>query len=209
MSSARAPRRRDDQGRRAELIQAAWRVIAREGIAATTTRRIAAEAGVPSGLVHYWFAGKDELLEAVVGEALKPIMATVSESSASDPHAGPFARLVSAFDVVRGDDWGHQLALYELTIWALRRPDLRELARRQYALYRRAGIEATTAWLREAGADPALPGDTLGELVAALFDGLVISWLADPEGTDADGALSLLARLAEGYVQASATTPQE
>ena len=62
MDTHRSPKRRPDDGRRAQLIAAATRVVAREGVAAATTRRIAQEAGVPHGLVHYWFSGKDELL---------------------------------------------------------------------------------------------------------------------------------------------------
>jgi AcrR family transcriptional regulator len=66
MATQRSPRQRSAGGRRAELVAAAARVVSRDGVAAATTRRIADEAGLPQGLVHYWFASKDELLQEVI-----------------------------------------------------------------------------------------------------------------------------------------------
>ncbi|MGO7947052.1 TetR family transcriptional regulator, partial [Rhizobium ruizarguesonis] len=40
------------------LIEAAGRVIREEGVAAATTRRIAADEGVPLGTLHYYFESK-------------------------------------------------------------------------------------------------------------------------------------------------------
>lgn len=194
MSPDRAPARRpDDEGRRAELIAAASRVIAKHGIAAATTRRIAEEAGVPSGLVHYWFSGKDELLEAVISDTLVSIEDAVRDSRAQ-PHDDDLAplhqQLLAAFRIVESDDRGRQLAMYEMTTWALRRPGLAEVARHQYESYRRVAAEG----LEAAGVDPE-SDPALSALVAAVFDGLTLSWLADPDGTDPEAVLRLLAKL--------------
>ena len=35
----------------------------------------------------------------------------------------------------------------------------------------------------------------LAQLLAALYDGLVLAWLADPEGTDPAAVLALLSRM--------------
>ena len=45
--------------RRTALVQAALRVVARDGVAAATTRRIVAEAGMPLASFHYVFASRD------------------------------------------------------------------------------------------------------------------------------------------------------
>lgn len=198
----RTPARRpDDEGRRAELIAAASRVIAEHGIAAATTRRIAEEAGVPTGLVHYWFAGKDELLEAVITDTLASIEDAVraSRDEATDPRASLHEQLLAAFSTVESDDRGRQLAMYEMTTWALRRPDLAPVAQRQYEAYRRMVSDGLVAGGIDPAAIPALPA-----LVTAVFDGLTLSWLADPEGTDVDGVLALLARLVTDAVPARA-----
>jgi AcrR family transcriptional regulator len=227
VASERAPRKRTADGRRAELVEAAGRVVARDGVAAATTRRIAEEAGLPHGLVHYWFASKDELLEEVIMTLLRQFeeatAALVGESQADDSPvassgadggeaeggeaagqeaegkeaagtggaavgADPatYARdaFCAAFGVVEADDPGNQLSTYELTTWALRAPQGRELARQQYAAYRETAAAICKPWLAAHGADlPEGTADALARFVAVLFDGTVLAWLADPEGT--------------------------
>lgn len=50
--------------RRRQVIEAAARVIGREGVAKATTRRIAAEAKANIGTLHYTFGSKEDLLDA-------------------------------------------------------------------------------------------------------------------------------------------------
>jgi len=50
------------QARREQLVEAAIKVMSKEGLERTTTRRIAEEAGVPHGGFHYAFRDKNELL---------------------------------------------------------------------------------------------------------------------------------------------------
>ncbi|WP_432421021.1 TetR/AcrR family transcriptional regulator [Nocardia cyriacigeorgica] len=50
--------------RRRQIIEAAARVIGREGVAKATTRRIGAEANANIGTLHYTFGSKEDLLDA-------------------------------------------------------------------------------------------------------------------------------------------------
>ncbi|MGE3876379.1 MAG: transcriptional regulator BetI [Parvibaculaceae bacterium] len=59
-------RKRIDEIRRAELIEAAHRVFLREGLQGLTTARICREAGMSPGILAYYFKGKDEVLYAMV-----------------------------------------------------------------------------------------------------------------------------------------------
>ena len=52
----------DHDERRQELVEATWRVIARTGIVGVTTREIAREAGVSTGILAHYFGDKEELL---------------------------------------------------------------------------------------------------------------------------------------------------
>lgn len=52
----------DHDARREELVEAAWRVIARAGMAGATMREIAREAGVSTGILAHYFADKEDLL---------------------------------------------------------------------------------------------------------------------------------------------------
>ena len=56
------PKTVDWDERRAELLEAVWRVIARDGIERTTIRTIAKETGWSSGVLAHYFADKDDIL---------------------------------------------------------------------------------------------------------------------------------------------------
>ncbi|WP_298587184.1 TetR/AcrR family transcriptional regulator [uncultured Kocuria sp.] len=54
----------DHAARRRELVQATWRIIARNGLSGATMREIAAEAGYANGALKPYFATKADLIEA-------------------------------------------------------------------------------------------------------------------------------------------------
>jgi AcrR family transcriptional regulator len=66
-TGAAAPRVAGD--RRAQIIDATMRLIARDGVAALSTRKIAHEAAISLATLHYLFGGKDDLLLAVLDAA--------------------------------------------------------------------------------------------------------------------------------------------
>lgn len=59
------------------LLDAAMRLFAEQGAAATTIAQIAARAGVTPAMVHYYFSDRDRLLDAVAGERLLPTLTSV------------------------------------------------------------------------------------------------------------------------------------
>jgi AcrR family transcriptional regulator len=67
--------------RRAQLIEAAHRVIARRGFPAATTREIAAEAGVAEGTIYRYFTDKVDLCLAVVGDRLPELLRRLPEQA--------------------------------------------------------------------------------------------------------------------------------
>jgi AcrR family transcriptional regulator len=201
MAEARAIRRKNDDGRRDDLIAAATTVIVRDGVAAATTRRIAAEAGVPLGTVHYWFASKDDLLAAVVESVLddldSAVAATQTQAMRPDDSGAPdlLGSCRAAWRVVEADQPGRQLSLYEMTTVALRTPGMEELAAKQYGSYRASAAHAVQRWYDQFGAE--LPGglEALARLIAYLFDGVTLAWLADPDGAQQDSVFVLLSHL--------------
>jgi AcrR family transcriptional regulator len=56
------PKKVDHDARREELVLAAWRVIAANGIDEVTIRDIARESGYSSGVLAHYFENKDDLL---------------------------------------------------------------------------------------------------------------------------------------------------
>ena len=52
------------------ILQAAGKVLMRQGYARTTIKEVAAEAGVSRGLLHYYFKNKEEMLFMIESWAL-------------------------------------------------------------------------------------------------------------------------------------------
>lgn len=57
--------------RREEILESTWKLIAREGLSATTMRSLASAAGYANGALAYYFSGKDDLLRAAFEYVLK------------------------------------------------------------------------------------------------------------------------------------------
>lgn len=185
-----------------ELVGAAMAVISREGVGAATTRKIAEEAGVPLGTVHYWFKDKSELLEEVVREMVRRIERATEEFRLSgDAHVKD--ALLAAFREIAADDLGAQLGIYELTALAIRTPGMRELASRQYGLYRETARRALGPVLGDLALDEHELG-ALAELVAVTFDGMILAWLADPVRSNPEAVFGLLAELIEVRLSSTA-----
>lgn len=67
--------------RRAQIIEAARRVFAQSGYAASRTREIAAEAGVNEAMLYRHFPSKKELFEASVLESIDAAMVRATENA--------------------------------------------------------------------------------------------------------------------------------
>jgi AcrR family transcriptional regulator len=63
-----APRTRDPEAKRAQVMAAARRLFGERGYAATTTADVARRAGVSEGILFHHFGSKDGLLAAVASE---------------------------------------------------------------------------------------------------------------------------------------------
>jgi len=98
---ARAPRRRrgrpgaDAPDLRPRLLDAALACYTAKGIAATSLRDIARQAGVTPALLHYYFGDGRQLLDAVVAERVLPALAPLRD--AVEQAGEDIGALVAAF----------------------------------------------------------------------------------------------------------------
>lgn len=90
-------RRKD--ARPGELLDAALDVFVRQGFAATRIQDVARQAGVTTGTVYLYFAGKEALFEAAVLTAMDRMITPWEERASA--HRGPSESLIA--DTVR--DW--------------------------------------------------------------------------------------------------------
>ncbi|WP_020650406.1 TetR/AcrR family transcriptional regulator [Solimonas variicoloris] len=173
--------------RHRRLIEAAIRVIARDGLPAASTRAVAAEAGMNQAMLHYTYTGKDALLIAV----LEAIHADVRGVIAAAVQGA--ATLADAARQVSRAYWQHVVAApalqkvhYELTLYALTANGQTGLSRRQYEGY----IEMLTQAF--AGVAPTWPQDELRRLAGAALaamDGLILQFLATGDAAACEARL--------------------
>lgn len=201
------PARLASADRRPLLVEAALRVIARDGLPRATTRAIVAEAGMSLASFHYAFDSRDELMREVITHVV------TAEAAAAFATLRPGDDLRSS---LRGGlraflDYlvlhpQSELALQELLVYALRTPGLEPLAREQYAGYRAAVVSLLTDAAAAAGVDWSLPVDEIARLVVTVTDGVTLAWLADRDTLAArrvlDSAADVLARLATSPIGA-------
>jgi AcrR family transcriptional regulator len=163
--------------RRLQLIEAAARVISREGTVGATTRLIALEAGAPLATVHYNFSGKEELYHAV----LDYCRGRAADRLRAHPvaHGGLRPAVRALLTELR--DWTlaepeFQVAQYELFFWALRTPSARSFAPQIYRDYHSliAGI-LRDAISRDDDVDSV---DRLAWNVMAVTDGMILQIIA-------------------------------
>ena len=187
--------------RRLELVQAALRVIAAEGVSAATTRAIVAEAGMSLASFHYAFTSRDEMMRELIAFVVENETAAVFTTIRFDTGVRDALRagLQGYFDNVVADP-GHEQVMFELMQYALRTPSLEGLAREQYSRYRAAVVELLEAAQQHAGIEWLLPLDDIARLIVTFTDGITLAWLADRDDAAAgrvmDFAADHLAHLA-------------
>jgi AcrR family transcriptional regulator len=188
--------------RRQELIDAAFTVMAREGVAAASTRAITAEAHAPLSAFHYCFRSKQELLQELTTTVVNGMVAEARKAmrpGANLPDAlrDGMRRLWSV--ATRHPD--QQLVLYELTCLSLRDGALAGLGKWQYDCYFAAAATFLEDLAGTAGTKWRLPLPVVSRMVVTSIDGLVLGWLADRNDEQAlealDGFAGQLAALAE------------
>ena len=187
--------------RQEQVVAAAIRVLEAVGVAGTTMRAVAAEAGVPLGTLHYAFPSRDELLRAVITKVVDDTSAALRE--ALDLEQGVEHALrqgVSTFWAMLLDGGtGVQVLQYELAMYSAR-SDAGGLARLEFARYTDLLTELCAEAAAFAGEQTAVPADVLGRLVLGVVDGLVLQHIAnpDPERSQRDlgHALDMLVALA-------------
>jgi AcrR family transcriptional regulator len=174
--------------RRAEIAQAALRVLGREGPVGLTARKVAAEAGLALGHITYNFTGMDEVL----AEAYRLLSARLRAASDVDAQAPPQARLSAFLRAGFAGDFltpAHLRIRIDLWSAALTHPAVAETERDLYAHYRDR-LEAHLAPLVPASRIPAL-----ADLIMAALDGLWLDWMRRRDTGAVDNGLRLIETL--------------
>ena len=153
------------------LLDAAERLLRDEGYAAITTRRVAAEAGVNHGLVHYYFGSVENLLVRVLERFTERLTAR-QRAMYADPDIPFIDKWRLAMRYLVGDDVEYEKIWLELQALAWNHPELRDRVAHVNAEWRSVLTEAFAGPRERYGIE--MPLDALVSLVITFNEGVIL-----------------------------------
>jgi AcrR family transcriptional regulator len=168
---ARQPTPRDNAEQ--NLLDAAERLLVEVGHAGITTRRLAREAGVNHGLVHYYFGSLENLLVQVLERFTARLIDRQRAMYAADvPFIEKWRTAMRYLDA----DREYQKIWFELQALAWNRSDLRESVERVRSEWQAVLTEAFAEPRERYGVE--MPLDALVTLVITFNEGIVLERLS-------------------------------
>jgi AcrR family transcriptional regulator len=162
---------------RIRIVEAALRVLARDGYSATSVKDIAAEAGIAQGLVHYYFKTKEDLVVAALERCCDQLMPS---GDVDDP-----AELIQAGFASARTETPETLALrrvlIEMTGLALHHAPIRDALLRFTRQQRESTRQAIRTMLARRGDLPSDLAYAVGDMIEAALYGIWAFGLLDPE----------------------------
>jgi AcrR family transcriptional regulator len=157
------------------LLDAAERLLVDIGYAGITTRRLAEEAGINHGLVHYYFGSNENLMLRALERFTERLIERQRELYASDL---PFIeKWRTAMRYLLSEDVTYEKVWLELQALGWNHPELRESLARVNAEWRAVLTEAFAEPHRELGIE--MPLDALVSLVITFNVGIMVERLGD------------------------------
>jgi AcrR family transcriptional regulator len=158
------------------LLDAAERLLVEIGAAGITTRRVADEAGVNHGLVHYYFGSVEQLLVRVLERFTERLVERQRRMYAADaPSLEKWRKAMAYLD----EDRPYQKLWFELQALAWNRPELQERLTQVHAEWRAVLSDAFASVRDELGLD--LPLEALVTLVYTFNEGIMLERLSGIE----------------------------
>jgi AcrR family transcriptional regulator len=155
------------------LLDAAERLLVDVGYAGITTRRLAEQAGVNHGLVHYYFGSNENLLVRALERFTARLVARQRELYAAD---APFIeKWRTAMRYLTSDDVTYEKVWLELQALGWNHPELRDHLARVNGEWRAVLTEALDEPRREHRID--MPLDALVALVMTFNIGIMVERL--------------------------------
>jgi AcrR family transcriptional regulator len=159
------------------LLDAAERLLVDVGYAGITTRRLAEEADVNHGLVHYYFGSNENLLVRALERFTERLIARQRELYAADI---PFIdKWRTAMRYLVSEDVTYEKIWLELQALGWNHPELRERLARVNAEWRRVLTDAFEQAQCEHGIE--MPVEALVALVMTFNTGVIVERLGGVE----------------------------
>lgn len=175
------PKKVDHDARREELVLAAWRVIAANGIDEVTIRDIARESGYSSGVLAHYFENKDDLLAHALRLSHTRIRKRYDdETEGLDPMGALKAILLDNLPLEEQRDLETRI---EMSFWArsLRNEALREIQHEESEGLRDLLGELIDRSREDGAISKDYDRDQVLAFLAALIDGISLHGLLYPD----------------------------
>jgi AcrR family transcriptional regulator len=160
---------RPGHGTEQALLDAAERLLVEVGAAGITTRRVAEEARLNHGLVHYYFGSVEQLLVRVLQRFTDRLVERQREMYAADV---PFLEKWRTAMGYLEEDRPYQKIWFELQAMAWNRPELGERLEHVHAEWRAVLMEAFAPVREDLGLE--IPLEALVTLVYAFNEGIML-----------------------------------
>ncbi|WP_028637410.1 TetR/AcrR family transcriptional regulator [Nocardioides sp. URHA0032] len=166
--------------RRAQILAAAARCVAKEGFHRTTMADVIAAAGLSAGAVYGYFASKQDLIRALAGEALEPTgerLLRLAERDAPVALRDVVEELIDSATSTYGD----RSATIAVQIWAeaARDPEVGSMAADRFAKLRETVATAVARCQADGTVSVDADPDAVAQVLVGILDGLVVQQVVD------------------------------
>jgi AcrR family transcriptional regulator len=172
---------------RAQLLDAAERVFARDGLRGASVETIALEAGYSTGALYSSFKGKEDLFLTLVEERIDPRLAKVYEALEAELAAGaPPLEAARRFVSILSEERDAFLLLIDFWGQAVRNRKAAERYAERHARLRTIIVRVLDAAAGERPTRSPVSPDQLSTILIALANGFAIERLANPDAVPDD-----------------------
>jgi AcrR family transcriptional regulator len=172
----------DHDARRLEVINATWRVIARDGIDGASVRAIAHEVGWSTGVLAHYFVNKDAILQAALQLAHTRVMERAHRRAAAAGD-GASALFWALSESVPLDPERRLESQVEVAFWgrAVANRKLNDLQHREFDLWDAFIHRLVHATAEHGELAPGADAEDLAAALIAAIDGLAVEAALYPE----------------------------
>jgi AcrR family transcriptional regulator len=190
----------------ASIVEAAMRVLARQGYARTSLMDIASEVGMSKGAVHYHFPTKEALMAHVLQTACDMVAMRTREAwtSSGNPVDALRSSLLELWRV-RAQLSDEAKVVADLLAQSLHEHALRAPLAEYYRFASAQVEEHLKQHLDALGLQPRIAPAMIPRLLHALLDGLLMQKIVDPEAVQEEFVIQALETMAQALLEPKPT----
>ncbi|AIS12969.1 TetR family transcriptional regulator [Pseudomonas chlororaphis subsp. aurantiaca] len=164
--------------KRTELLTAAIAVIAQDGYAGASMRKVAQQAGCTTGAVTYYFANKEEMVTAVAQSLFDQIDTLLERQQEPIDIKSLIEQWLNWMSVDEPNGW---LAWFQLLAHARHEPAFAVVIKQRYARFRQVLTSMLETGQKQGKIRDDIAADLLADQISALSDGWMMMLPIEPE----------------------------